>query len=119
MSTRRKIAAWLHIAAGVFVAGMVGALWVLATMLASTFEGSFVPELVAMFGRPVAAALIGFGVLEVAAAIALLRGREWARVPILMASAVQLLVFPIGTALAIYTVWALATRTAPVRVVTC
>lgn len=88
MSRRRQIAAWLHIAAGLFVAGTVGALWVCAAMLAPMFEGSFVPGLVAMFGRPIAVVLIGFGVLEVAAAIALLRESGWARVALLMVSAV-------------------------------
>ena len=107
MSRHRQIAAGLHISAGLFVAGTVGALWVCAALLAPTFEGSFVPGLVAMFGRPIAVVLIGFGVLEIAAAIALLRDSAWAHVALLMVSAVLLLVFPIGTSLAIYTGWAL------------
>ncbi len=107
MNRQRRITAGLHIAAGLFVAGTAGALWVCAALLAPTFEGSFVPGLVAMFGRPIAVALIGFGVLEVAAAVGVLRQSAWARVTLLLVSAVQLLMFPIGTALALYTVWAL------------
>ena len=113
MSRRRLIAAGLHVAAGLFVAGTVGTLWVCAAMLAPMFEGSFVPGLVAMFGRPVAIVLIGFGVLEVAAAIALLRGSSWARMVLLTVSAVLLFVFPVGTALSIYTGWALASSIRP------
>jgi hypothetical protein len=107
MSLHRRIAAWLHVAVAAFIVGATGMLWICAAMLAPTFEGSFVPDLVAMFGRPIAVALIAFGTLEAAAAIAVLRGREWGRVALVMISALQLVVFPIGTAVALYTGWAL------------
>jgi len=111
MSSRQKIASALHIAAGLFLVGTVGMLWVCAALLAPMFEGSFVPGLVAMFGRPVAVALIGFGALQMAAAVALWRKNAGARGVLLMVSAVLLFVFPIGTALAIYTFWALGPST--------
>jgi len=104
---RQQWAAALHIVAGTCTVGLISGLWVCAALLAPIFEGSFVPGLVAMFGRPVAIALIGFGVLETGTALALLRGRSWARVMLLMVSALQLPVVPIGTALALCTAWAL------------
>jgi hypothetical protein len=84
VSRRRQITAWLHIATSAFIAGTIGALWACTSMLAPTFEGNFIPELVA---------------LEGAAAIALLRGREWG-VALVGVSAIQLVVFLIGTVLA-------------------
>lgn len=113
MNTRRCVAAWLHVAAGAFIVGLVVTLWVCAAMLASTVDGSFIPELVAMFGRPIAVALIAFGTIQIGAAVALLRGREWARVALGIVSALLAPVFPIGTALAVYTGWALVTAPSP------
>lgn len=107
-SARRTVAG-VHIAAGAFVIVIVGLLWICAALLEPTFEGSFVPGLVAMFGRPVAALLIGLGVLEIAAALALLRRKAWARVALLALSVLQLLIFPIGTAIAVLSGWLLMT----------
>jgi hypothetical protein len=107
MNTRRKIAAWLHIAAAAFVATLVAGLWVCAALLAPTFEGTFVTELVAMFGRPIAVALLVFTVVEAAAAAALLRGQAWAAQVLMGVGLLQLPVFPIGTALSLFTLWSL------------
>ena len=60
-----------------------------------------------MFGRPVAVALLAFATLEAAAAVALLRRRRWARFGLYGIAAAQLVIFPIGTALTIYALWAL------------
>ena len=107
LSIHRKIASWLHIAVGALIAALISTLWICAALLAPVFEGSFIPGLVAMFGRPVAVALLAFATLEVAAAVALLRRRRWARYGLYGVAATQLVIFPIGTALALYTSWAL------------
>ena len=86
---------------------MISTLWICAALLTPVFDGSFIPGLVAMFGRPVAVALLAFATLEVAAAVALLRRRRWARYGLYGVAATQLVIFPIGTALTIYTLWAL------------
>lgn len=109
----KQIAAWLHIAAGAFVATLIAGLWVYAALLAPIFEGSFIPELFAMFGRPVAVALLSFAMLEIVAAVALLRRRRWARFALVAVGAAQLAVFPIGTALTLYTLWALLSGDEP------
>lgn len=60
-----------------------------------------------MFGRLVAVALLAFAALEVAAGIGLLRRHRWARYALCTIGGVQLAIFLIGTALAMYTLWAL------------
>ena len=107
LSIHRKIASWLHIAVGALIAALTFTLWICAALLAPVFDGSFIPGLVAMFGRPVGVALLAFATLEVAAAVALLRRRRWARYGLNGVAAAQLVIFPIGTALALYTLWAL------------
>jgi hypothetical protein len=102
-----KIAAYLHIVASLFVIGIFGLLWYAAAGLASVFEGSFVPGLVAMFGKPIAIFAISFGVLEMTASIAVLRYKSWGRYTLLVVSVAQIWIFPIGTALSIFTFWAL------------
>ena len=88
---------------------VVGILWVSAAQLEPLVEGTFVPGLVTMFGRPVALFLIALGTLEIAAAVALLRGRSWARVVLLLLSVLQLAIFPLGTTIALVTGWLLLT----------
>ena len=66
-----------------------------------------------MFGRPVAVALLAFAALEVAAAVGLLGRRRWARFALYGVGAAQLVIFPIGTALTINTLWALMFSDAP------
>ena len=108
MSNHRKIVASLHIVASLFVLGIFSLLWYAAAGLASGFEGSFVPGLVAMFGKPIAVFAISFGLLEMTAAIGLLRHQSWARTTLFVVSVAQLWIFPIGTAISIYTFWALS-----------
>jgi len=102
-----KIAAYLHIAASLFVIGIFSLLWYAATGLASLFEGSFVPDLVAMFGKPIAIFAIVFGLMEMAAAIAVLQNQSWGRRALFVVSVAQIWIFPIGTALSIFTFWAM------------
>ena len=110
MNTHEVVAAWLHVVAGVFVAACVSMLWLAAAMLAPYFEGSFVPGLVAMFGRPVAVVLLVFAFVELVAAVALLRGRAWARGVLLGVSVLLVPIFPIGTAVALYSAWTFLVR---------
>lgn len=107
MKNRHRIAAWLHIAAGTFVTALVAIIWICAELLTQVFDGTFIPEAWAMFGRPAAITLLAFTVMELLAGIALLRERLWARWPLLFVSAFQVAIVPIGTLLAMYSVWAL------------
>jgi|GEM_PF-1566908 len=107
VNAHRRIASWMHIGAGAFMAALVSVLWVCAALLAPVFDGTFIPELVSAVGRPVAVVLLAFAALEVAAAAALLKRRRWAPYALFAVGAVQLMIFPIGTALALYTLYAL------------
>ena len=107
VSNHRRIAAWLHIGAGAFTAAVVALLWVCAALLAPMIAGTFIPELVSAVGRPVALVLLAFAALEVAAATALLKHRRWAPYALCAVGVVQLTIFPIGTALALYTLYAI------------
>ena len=82
-------------------------LWVCIALLAPVFDGTFIPELVSAVGRPVALVLLAFAALEVAAANALLKHRRWAAYALLAVGGAQLPIFPIGSALALYTLYAL------------
>ncbi len=111
MRTHEIIVGWLHLVAGLFVFGVVAILWYLAAQLASLFDGSFIPGLFAKFGIPIAVFLLAASGLEIASSVALIRRNAephaWARPVLIGVSALQLLIFPIGTAVAIYTIWAL------------
>lgn len=113
MNKREAIAGWLHMAIGAVFLITVIALWLLAAQLAPLFEGSFVPELFRMLGKPIAIAIIFIAGLEVAAAIALVRQHTWARVVLIAYSLLLLLVFPIGTAVGAFTLWALLSKPVP------
>lgn len=93
----------LHLIAGTFVFSLVTLLWVLASKLSSVFRGSFIPGLVAMFGKPVALALIVIALLDIIAAVGYLRHHGWARPLLIGVSVLELPIFPIGTAVGGYT----------------
>jgi len=112
MNKREAVAGWLHMAIGAIFLITVIALWLLAAELAPLFKGSFVPDLFAMFGKPIAIAVICIAGLEVAAAIALVRRHTWARAVLIVYSLLLLLVFPIGTAVGAFTLWALLSKPA-------
>lgn len=109
MSRHLVFACWMHVVAGIFVVGCVALIWVAAAQLAPTFAGTFVPGLVALFGKPIAIVLIALASIEWLSAVALLfRNRTWARFALGAISVLLLFVFPIGTTLAVYTFFALS-----------
>lgn len=106
------IVAGLHLLLGVLVVGCVLLLWAAAAEFAPWFKGSFVRDLFTWIGRPVAAAFLVFGTVEMAGAGALFAARRWARWPLGLVSLLQLWIFPIGTAVAAYSLWVLFRRPA-------
>lgn len=102
-----KVAAWLHIICAVFVMGCVATLWVLAASLAWLVQGTFIPELIALFGKPIAIALLSVAVLELAGALAALARRTWGRWVLSGVNLPLVWLFPVGTAVAVYSFWAL------------
>ena len=114
MRTHEIIVGWLHLIAGLFVFGCVAMIWYAAAQLASWFAGTFIPGLVAAVGIPIAVTLLAASGLEMVAAVALImrnvKPHAWARPVLIGVSALQLLIFPIGTAIAVYTFWALLSQ---------
>ena len=114
MRTHEIIAGWLHVIAGAFVFGCVAMIWYAAAQLAFWFSATFIPGLLATVGIPIAVTLLAASGLEIVAAVGLVmrnvKQHAWARPVLIGASALQLLIFPIGTAIAVYTFWALLTQ---------
>lgn len=107
MDIHHKLSAWLHIAAGLIALLLIG--------LTTAFFGAamvFVeapPELralVAAFGTIIVVVLGAAALVGLVAGVACLDGWSVGRPLILVASALQLLNVPLGTALGIYTFWA-------------
>lgn len=111
MRTHEIITGWLHLIAGLFVICCVAMIWYAAAQLASWFDATFIPGLLAAVGIPIAVTLLTASGLEIVAAVALVmrnaKPQGWARPVLIGASALQLLIFPVGTAIAVYTFWAL------------
>ncbi len=114
MRRHRVIAACLHLVASLFVAACVSTIWIGAVLLAPLFDGSFVPALLAAVGRPVGFFLLGVALVDALAAIVLIaRPSTVAGLVLVIVGLPLLFVFPIGTALAGYTAWALWWRPSP------
>ncbi len=108
MDIHHKIVAVLHM--------IVGALALIAIALISLFFGAFSGEmgldpgltsLLLGFGTIIAVAFGLFSLGEVIAAFYLFNGSRGARVWITIYSALHLFNFPLGTALGVYSLWAL------------
>jgi hypothetical protein len=114
LDIHQKVSAWLHIAASIFA--------LLAIGLISAFFGA----VMYVFGAPpeVQTAFLAFGgifailvvataLFELFAAVACLNKWPIGRPMVYVASALQLLNVPIGTALGVYTFWAYLRESAP------
>ena len=114
MRTHEIIIGWLHLIAGLFVFGCIATIWYAAAQLAFWFGATFIPGLLATVGIPIAVTLLAASGLEIVAAVVLVmrnvKQHAWARPVLIGVSALQLLLFPIGTAIAVYSLWALLTQ---------
>ena len=107
MRRHEVIVAVLHGVAALFVAGSVAVVWICAAMLAPLMAGSFIPHLIADVGRPIAIFLLAVAALDLIGACRVLaRPASRAGRILLVVSLLLLPVFPIGTGLGIYTLWA-------------
>ena len=65
----------------------------------------WIAQVVAMFGKPIAIALILIALVDLVGAIGMLRGQPWARPILIGISILELPIFPFGTAVGLYTLW--------------
>src|SRR5689334_8168427 len=107
MSTHVKIIGWLHI-----IFGLLGLFAALAVFGGSMLGGLFSGSLKGMVGMGI---LGTFGAIIVAvlsipgliAGYGLLKYYEWARILTIVIAVLELIRFPLGTLLGVYTLWAL------------
>lgn len=91
-----------------------GALWALAGIaLLVVFMAGALPAVqtrtervvILLVGGAGGLLLLGLAAVGIIGGVGMLKRRAWAKVPTLIAGMVSLLHFPVGTALAIYTLW--------------
>jgi hypothetical protein len=107
MSTHVKIIGWLHIIFGLF-----GILTALALFGGGILGGAFAGSLKGMVGMGLIGTFVGVMVAVIAlpgliAGYGLLKYYDWARILMIVIAVLELIQFPLGTVLGIYTLWAL------------
>jgi hypothetical protein len=107
MSTHVRVLGWLHIIFG--IGGLCSALLVFGgSMIGALFSGSFMGMLGAGIGGTAAAMLIAlFSVPSLFAGYGLLKLRPWARTLTIVLAIFELIRFPFGTIVGIYSLWVL------------
>jgi hypothetical protein len=120
LDTHVRVAAWLHIALGAIgacVLGFIGlAIGVFGAAIGASAQGADAGVLAwfASFGVALLLFFLAFPILEIVGAVMLLNGSTAGRVITLIFSALGLLGFPFGTAIGIYSLWALLREAPPV-----
>ena len=107
MSTHIKVLGWLHIIFGLF-----GVLTGLALFGGGILGGAFAGSLKGMIGAGLIGTFVGVMVAVMAlpgliAGYGLLKYYDWARILMIVIAVLELIRFPLGTVLGIYTLWAL------------
>jgi hypothetical protein len=113
IDTHVRVAAWLHIALGAlwvciwgFIGLFVGAFGAIAG-IASHGLGALVLAWIAGFGVVLFLVLLAFPVLEIVGGVMLLSGSTAGRAITILFSVLELINFPFGTVVGIYSLWAL------------
>jgi hypothetical protein len=110
MNTHLKVVAVLHFVLGAF--GLIGALVIFAIFGAGAgitlWQGEHGVSALIAFVAMCIGGLIGLKALpDIIGAWALLAGKSWARLLMMFLGFLDLLHFPIGTAIGVYTLWVL------------
>jgi hypothetical protein len=110
MDTHVKVLGWLWIIIGAL--GLIGALCAFVSIAGG---GLISGEQDAIIATSITAIVIGslifvLSVPSIIAGIGLLKYKSWARILAIILGVLNLFAFPIGTALGIYTLWALLNK---------
>jgi hypothetical protein len=104
-----NLVAVLHIVFGALtIAGAIILLFVMQFAVHYIPEDEFLAkEIVESLGYFLGAAIAFFGLIDLLAGASLFSYRQWARILVIIISAINCLNFPIGTAKGVYSIWAL------------
>jgi hypothetical protein len=110
MDTHVKVLGWLWI-----VIGALGLLGALCAFVSIAGGGLISGEQDAIIATSITAIVIGsliflLSIPSIIAGIGLLKYKSWARILAIILAVLNLFAFPIGTALGIYTLWALLNK---------
>jgi hypothetical protein len=108
MEKHVSVVAALQIGLGIF--GMIAGIIVLVVLnligeISGDRDANFILSLI---GNIAGIVMFLLSIPGIVSGIGLLRHREWARILVLILSVLNLLHFPLGTAIGIYSIWALA-----------
>src|SRR5436305_2246459 len=105
MATHVKILGWLHIIFGAF--GLLTAFAIMGgTMLGGMFSGSMTGMIgVTMIGTFAAVIVAAYAIPGLIAGYGLLKFAPWARILTIILAIFELLRFPFGTCLGVYSLW--------------
>ncbi len=114
IDTHVRVAAWLHIVLGVLAIGVVGLAGLIfgvfgaaAASAATQGTAAGVFGWIAGFGLALFLIIMAFPVLEIVGGVMLLGGSPAGKVITIIFSVLNLINVPIGTAVGIYSLWAL------------
>jgi len=107
MEKHINVVAALHIGLSIFgfVAGVF--IFVLFYFIGDLSGDQEAQLILSVIARVVVGFIILFSIPGIIAGIGLLRRKEWARILALILSVIGLLNFPVGTAVGVYSIWAL------------
>jgi len=107
MATHVKILGWLHLIFGAL--GVLGAFAVMGgIVLGSFFTGSLGAMIgLSMIGTFAAVIIIAYAIPGLLAGYGLLRFAPWARILTIVLALFELIRFPFGTCLGVYSLWVL------------
>lgn len=110
MDTHVKVTGWLWIVLGALgiLGGICGGGTILGGGLISGDETAILAT--GITGGVVGLLFLISGVLDIIAGIGVLKLKQWGRILALILAILNLLAFPIGTAVGIYTLWVLLSR---------
>ena len=108
--THTNVVAWLHIilsVLGLLAVAFVMLVFVGIGLLLAATEGSEAMGILAVIGTLIGTFLFLVSVPGLVGGIGLLKRQNWARILVLILSVLQLFNVPFGTAVGIYSLWAL------------
>ena len=117
MNTHIKLVAVLHLVLGAM--GLIGAAVVFAIFgtvggLAGWHGDAAAASIIGIVALAIAGLIVFLSIPGMVGAWGLLKGKSWARVLMIVIGVLELLHFPLGTALGVYTLWVMFQPAQPV-----